>query len=412
MDLIIGGGISGLSYAAFTEGEYRILERESELGGYCRTIKQDGFTWDFSGHFFHFKDSEIKAFVLKNIDLSTLRTVTKQTQIYYNGIYIDFPFQKNIHQLPKEEFIDCLYDLFKEKKKSYGNSFKEMVRHNLGDSIAEKFLIPYNEKLYACDLDNLDGEAMGRFFPKASREEIVRNFRNHNNSSYNDTFVYPTGGAESYVKSIANRLDHSRIDLNSNAVSIDLEAKRVQTNTGESISYDRLISTVPFPNLLQLCQISCDYMALSANKVVVFNLGFDSPSADQKNSWVYFPGREFVFYRVGYYSNIIRSERTSLYVEIGLGSNEAFSEKELLQTVLKDLKQANIISSQKLVSYSCVIMDPAYVHINQQGIALVKEYKEMLASHSVYSIGRYGSWTYCSIEDNILEARELAKRLK
>jgi hypothetical protein len=28
----------------------------------------------------------------------------------------------------------------------------------------------------------------------------------------------------------------------------------------------------------------------------------------------------------------------------------------------------------------------------------------------VYSIGRYGGWTYCSIEDNIVEARALAKR--
>jgi len=26
----------------------------------------------------------------------------------------------------------------------------------------------------------------------------------------------------------------------------------------------------------------------------------------------------------------------------------------------------------------------------------------------VSTIGRYGSWTYCSIEDNILEAKEVA----
>ena len=38
--------------------------------------------------------------------------VNKHTQIYYKGNYIDFPFQKNIHQLEKDEFIDCLYDLF------------------------------------------------------------------------------------------------------------------------------------------------------------------------------------------------------------------------------------------------------------------------------------------------------------
>jgi hypothetical protein len=29
----------------------------------------------------------------------------------------------------------------------------------------------------------------------------------------------------------------------------------------------------------------------------------------------------------------------------------------------------------------------------------------------VHSIGRYGAWTYCSIEDNIVEARALAERL-
>jgi hypothetical protein len=27
----------------------------------------------------------------------------------------------------------------------------------------------------------------------------------------------------------------------------------------------------------------------------------------------------------------------------------------------------------------------------------------------VHSIGRYGAWTYCSIEDNMLEARALAQ---
>ena len=33
-----------------------------------------------------------------------------------------------------------------------------------------------------------------------------------------------------------------------------------------------------------------------------------------------------------------------------------------------------------------------------------------LARADVYSIGRYGGWTYCSIEDNIVEARALAQQ--
>lgn len=30
---------------------------------------------------------------------------------------------------------------------------------------------------------------------------------------------------------------------------------------------------------------------------------------------------------------------------------------------------------------------------------------------NIYSIGRYGRWTYCSMEDCFLEALNLAKRL-
>ena len=34
-----------------------------------------------------------------------------------------------------------------------------------------------------------------------------------------------------------------------------------------------------------------------------------------------------------------------------------------------------------------------------------------LAGRGVHSLGRYGSWTYCSIEDNMIEARALADAL-
>ena len=42
---------------------------------------------------------------------------------------------------------------------------------------------------------------------------------------------------------------------------------------------------------------------------------------------------------------------------------------------------------------------------------IVEKYKKQLAQDNIYSIGRYGSWTYCSIEDNIIEAKDLAEKL-
>ena len=82
-----------------------------------------------------------------------------------------------------------------------------------------------------------------------------------------------------------------------------------------------------------------------------------------------------------------------------------------LERVLIDLKKARIITSQKLVDYEVILMNPAYVHINTKSAKALNEYKQELSMKNVYSIGRYGSWTYCSIEDNIIEAKLLADNI-
>ena len=66
------------------------------------------------------------------------------------------------------------------------------------------------------------------------------------------------------------------------------------------------------------------------------------------------------------------------------------------------------VDDHRLVSSHHVLLDPAYVHITRESVADVTAKKAALAGQGVHSIGRYGSWTYCSIEDNIVEARALA----
>ena len=79
MDLIIGAGITGLSYAAYTNNDYIVIEKDDQVGGYCRTIKQDGFVWDYSGHFFHFQDQAIKNLIFSGINADDVLTVTKRS---------------------------------------------------------------------------------------------------------------------------------------------------------------------------------------------------------------------------------------------------------------------------------------------------------------------------------------------
>jgi protoporphyrinogen oxidase len=409
MILIIGGGISGLSVANFIKNKnYLIIEKESEPGGYCRTIKKDGFVWDYSGHFFHFRDKQIKNYLLSEMDISGLITVQKHAQIYYNGQFIDFPFQKNIHQLPKEEFIDCMYDLYFRPTKKPSN-FKEMLVSRFGKSICEKFLFPYNEKLYACELNKLDVDAMGRFFPYANIDEIIKNFKLQDNSSYNSSFTYHRGGAIEYVKSLLKRIDADKLALNEKLISIDPK-RHIATTNRRKIKYDILISSIPFNKLLNLSNISFDEKIYSYNKVLVFNLGFNQ-KGDDNNHWVYFPERKYCFYRIGYYDNIFGDSRMSLYVELGLKKDEDYNEKSMLELVLKDLRSAGIISNHRLISYHSVLLDPAYVHITQKSQDDVTSKMKILKMHNIYSIGRYGGWKYCSIEDNIIEAKDLVNNL-
>lgn len=412
MDVIIGAGITGLCYAMFSGKDYLILEKDKEYGGYCRTTKRNGYVWDYSGHFFHFQDLTIKELITEGMDKEKMVSVIKETRIKYKELLVDYPFQKNIHQLSKEELLDCLFDLFTVAKDEYEN-FQEMLYVKFGKSIAEKFLIPYNEKLYACDLNTLDKNAMGRFFPYADKEDIIRNFQSTNNTSYNGSFVYPQGGAIEYVNSIYSHIDDVKVRYLSDVASISLDEHKLILTSGEEIKYDRLISTMPFPELLEKASVNYDKSIYTWNQVLCFNLGFDRKGFDCVNHWLYFPEKKYCFYRVGFYDNILGQDKMSLYIELGFTKDDVINPNEWLGKVLRDLKCAGVISEeQTLVDYESIIMNPAYVHINSRSILDVVEKKAQLEKYDVYSIGRYGSWTYCSIEDNIKEARALADTLK
>jgi protoporphyrinogen oxidase len=422
--VIVGAGITGLATAAALgeqgDQDYVVLEGDGEIGGYCKTIKKEGFVWDYSGHFFHFKRPEIESWLRARMPGQEIRTVAKRSFIAYKDRQIDFPFQKNIHQLPQSELIDCLHDLYfaRAPRELLGpaapppvveDNFKAMLYARFGRSIAEKFLIPYNEKLYATDLSTLDKDAMGRFFPQADLTDIVRNMKVADNTSYNATFTYPEGGAIEYVKALATAVRPGGIATSERVLEIDLARKVVRTSRRE-IEFERLVSSAPFNALLAMARVPHDEAAFSWNKVLVFNLGFDR-KGQRDVHWLYFPDPEVAFYRIGFYDNIFDAERLSLYVELGFAKGATVDVSALRERVLADLRRVGAIDEHRLVAEHAVVMDPAYVHITRASMSEYARISTELRARGVYSIGRYGAWTYCSIEDNIVEARELVASL-
>ncbi len=421
--IVIGAGVSGLSFANWWRerhpgAEVTILEAEGQPGGYCRTVVQDGFVWDYSGHFFHFRDPAIEAWLRARMPGQEVRTVVRRSAIRYAGRDIDFPFQKHIHQLPLDEFLDCLVELyFRPAGDAPPRSFGEMLYRKFGKGITERFLRPYNEKLYATDLDRLDVDAMGRFFPHADIADIIASMRPRPPGApaegYNATFTYPAGGAVQYVHALLRDLPPDAVRCHERVKAIRISDRCVQARGRTRC--DRVVSSLPLPRLAQLCEIDHDPTVFSSNKVAVYNLGFDRKGRRDLH-WMYFPDPSIVFYRVGWYDNILppapgAPERMSLYVEIGVPGDAELHEHGTFERVMEDLRREGIVTDHQLVSYHHVMLDPAYVHITQASIAEAARIKAELARHNIYSVGRYGGWTYCSIEDNMLETRALAQQL-
>ena len=410
--LIIGAGVSGLTYANFCNEDYLIVEKESTPGGLCRTFYQDGFVWDFAGHFFHFAHPEIKELFEKEVQQDDMVKCVKWTDINYNGTKVDYPFQMNIHQLPKGEFIDCLYDLFHREEKTKYDNFEDMLYGKFGKSITEKFLKPYNEKLYACNLNELDTDAMGRFFPYANTEQIIDNMKNSSVQTYNSTFDYPKQGAQFFINILLEKIDKNSILFNSMLESLNVDDKIAVVN-GEEYKFEKLINTMPLNQFVKL--LPAEYFeeiktALTCNKVLVFNLGFDKPSINKNVHWSYIPMKDVNFYRCGYYNNILGEDKLSMYIEIGFKENDKIDVDEQLRSTLVNLKKLGIISDHKLIAYNSLVINPGYVHITENSCGKVEELRDKLSKKEIYTIGRYGKWTYCSIEDCMVDAMKIARK--
>lgn len=408
--LIVGAGISGLAFAqGLQDDDFLLVEAADEVGGYCRSVRRQGFVWDYSGHFFHFRHPEIEAELVNRIGPSRVRKVDRRSKVLYKRRLIDFPFQRNIDQLDNDDFLACLNGLG-SRDRAEPSDFKQLMYARFGAGICEQFLVPYNEKVYATELDRLDVEAMGRFFPQADRDSILAGLGAPSPPTYNSTFVYPKGGAAEFVRALQHTDSPRRTLLDEPVVRIDMR-KHLAYTTRRTIKYDSLVSSMPLPMLLAITGLPHEPGLYTHNKVLVFNLGFDRKGPEDVH-WIYVPDRTVSFYRVGFYDNIWPADRMSLYVEIGCRADEAIEPTAVdrwRERALADLERTGIVDGHRLVASHHVVLNPAYVHVTRASQEDAAEQRAALAARGIHTLGRYGNWTYCSLEDNIVEARRLAQ---
>ncbi len=431
MIAIVGAGLAGLSTAFHLRSlPYRLFEREREVGGLCRSYRVQGFTFDMTGHLLHFRQAEIKALV-EGLLAGRLARHQRRSYIYSYGTYTEYPFQVNTYGLPKEVVRDCLLGFIATLTPSrplaaQAASFKDWILQNLGEGFARHFMVPFNEKLWQVPLEELTADWVSWLIPKPELRDVVNGALGIKDKAfgYNPTFLYPVeGGIEVLPKALLPAV--GQVAFEEELVEVDTARRRAAFRSGANgtrvVDYDRLVSTIPLPELVRRCTdlpppLREAAVGLRCVSVYSVNLGVARERLTDKH-WIYFPEPEYPFYRAGFPMNFAPSLGppgcSSLYVEISHRPEDAIPEAEVLRRVRVGLERAGIFRpNEEIVAADVRDIRYAYVLFDRHRARVVGPLLDWLERRGIHSIGRYGRWEHSSMEDALSQGKRLAERLQ
>ena len=228
--LIAGAGPTGLSAAYHIGDDALVLEQNDRVGGWCRSIEVNGFTFDYAGHIMFSNEPYVHQ--LYNMLLGeNVHWQDREAWIYSKNVYTRYPFQGSLYGLPPEVIQECMMGAIearfgpakqpknaagtngKANGKTNGNghaaackpgsvndccadgileasaplaeagsvdgrnseprNFEEFIYKVWGSGIARHFAIPYNRKLWAVPLEEMETSWLGGRVPLPDLEEMI-----------------------------------------------------------------------------------------------------------------------------------------------------------------------------------------------------------------------------------------------
>ncbi len=421
MIIILGAGITGLSVGFHLKNrDYTVFEREDHPGGLCTSTYMDDFVFDKTGHLLHLKNSSSFDFINPLLK-DNLARIERKAAVFSHGKYIPYPFQAHTFALPKDAALECVLGFVENrKKKRKPASFKNWVLQNFGGGFAKHFFLPYNSKFWQTDLDSITADWAQWSIPVPQLHEVLRGALGFENSGmgYNSYFFYPAHSGINVLPDALSR-EVRNLSLNSEAVSLNMKKKSVTFKNGKSAEYEKLVSTLPLPKLLSLIEdLPAKYRSaisgLSYLSVQCLNLGINRKDISPYH-WIYFPEKEAPFYRVGFYSNFTKDmapkNTSSCYVESTF-LNRKMDEKHFFETSIEWLKRCGILKKQDtVVAKQYIEIEHAYVMFDFYRKRHLQKILHHLGQQNIFSIGRYGSWDYMSMEDCLIQGRDIAWKI-
>jgi len=423
--LIIGAGPTGLGAAWRLEqrgiADWLVLEAGSVAGGLAQSVLDEhGFTWDLGGHvqFNHYEMFDQLMDDLLGADGWLHHD--RESWVWVRDRFVPYPFQLNLHRLPDVDRDACLRGLeeaaLTASMRTKPANFDEWILQTFGPGIADLFMRPYNQKVWARNPEHMDSKWIGdrvAVGDVARVRENVRLRRDDVSWGPNNRFRFPRrGGTGAVWQALARRLTARRghaghLVFGAAVRHVDTRERRVALADGREFGYEQLISTMPLDRFVALSDLARDLrdavrdLEHSSTHVVGVGLHGAPPSALAKKCWMYFPESNCPFYRVTHFSHYSpnnvpdASTQWSLMAEVSESSHCPVDGDTVVADVVRGLVATSLVSSDQRVHHTWhTRLQHGYPVPSLNRDRGLDGIQTMLRAREVYSRGRFGAWKY------------------
>ncbi|HJJ87996.1 MAG TPA: FAD-dependent oxidoreductase, partial [Methanocorpusculum sp.] len=387
---ILGGGLTGVTLARLLSekgDEVCVFEKEAKTGGLCISEERNGFTFDVGGsHIIFSRDTEVLEF-MQNVLEENREFRNRNTKIFYKDLFLKYPFENGLSDLPKEDLFFCINEYVKnlvavEKGEvAEPQNFKEWIYYTFGKGIAECYLVPYNEKIWNYPTEKMSKHWMDGRVPRPPVEDIIKSAVGIETEGYThqSVFSYPVvGGIEALVRAIETPvLDKIKTGCEVTKVERAGDGWKV-TAGGDVYEVDRVISTVPLHVLLPMLSdipqnIKDTVGALRYNSIACISVGIEGEIPDI--SWMYVPEMKWgAFNRLSFPSNfstkVAPEGCSSILAEITYNEGDDISkmtDEEIIEHTVSGLREMGLAGDNVVhtavdrFKYAYVVYDVDYL---------------------------------------------------
>lgn len=307
--IILGAGPAGLAFAnkllEFGEDDFLVLEKEDTAGGLCRSVEVDGSPFDIGGgHFLDVRRPHVNEFLFQFMPEDEWNLYDRKTILYVNGNMIGQPIEANIWQMRLDDQVEYLKSIAIagcNLGEPMPEKFVDWIYWKLGKRIADDYMIPYNQKMFGKDLDQL-GTYWLEKLPNVSFEETLLSClekKPHGKDPGHTHFYYPKkyGYGELWLR-MANKLG-DRIVYGVCAKGIDFKEKTVTTGEGKRYQADVIITTIPwmeFKSMMGMPEKIKD--SIGGLWYSSIQTEYHSERLDTDSQWVYYPDLSLPYHRI------------------------------------------------------------------------------------------------------------------